>query len=333
MENPPRICLTPTRNEAWIIKQFLAATNTWADRTIVADQGSTDGTWEQLESAPKVEAVVNDSPNYDEAYRQRLLIDKARQIPGKRILLALDADEALSANCLDSKEWEKIAAAKPGTVLRFRWVNVLPGFQKAWIPNEKTAFGFIDDGSNHTGDRIHSRRVPWPANADVLDLEEIVILHFQYVAWDRVVSKHRWYQAWEALNDPNKRALQIFRQYNHMYGSWEPSEIHPLKPEWLARYDQAGINFRAVTGEPVTWWDREVVRMISQHGPSRFRKLAIWDAEWNQIAERIGVKGVDLSDPRSCFERLAHRILTATQKHRANWGVRGFEKLLRTTGW
>ena len=50
-----KICLSPTRNEAWIINQFLAAAKTWADHVVVADQGSTDGTLKHLESAPGVE--------------------------------------------------------------------------------------------------------------------------------------------------------------------------------------------------------------------------------------------------------------------------------------
>lgn len=133
-ESCHRICLTPTRNEAWIIKHFLAASSQWADHIIVVDQGSSDGTLEQLQNTSGTDVVLNESPTFDEGHRQRLLINRARQIAGKRILIALDADEVLSANCLESKEWERIADAKPGTVLRFRWVNVLPEFQKAWIP-------------------------------------------------------------------------------------------------------------------------------------------------------------------------------------------------------
>ena len=46
------VCLTPTRNESWIIKQFVAAAELWASHIIVADQGSTDGTLQQLQSTP-----------------------------------------------------------------------------------------------------------------------------------------------------------------------------------------------------------------------------------------------------------------------------------------
>jgi len=328
-----RICLTPTRNESWIIKPFLAAAKCWADHIIVADQGSTDGTLQELQRTAGVQTLVNESPAYDEAQRQRLLINAARKISGKRIFIALDADEALSANCLPSAEWQRLAEAKPGTVLRFRWVNILPRFKQAWIPSEPTALGFIDDGSEHTGEKIHSRRVPWPANSPVIDLAEVVVLHFQYVAWERMLSKHRWYQAWEALNHPQKAPLEIFRKYHHMYGSWDASEIHPVKPEWLDGYERAGVSFRSLQGEPVTWWDKELLQMLREHGTARFRKLDIWDKDWNEVAHTLGLNGADFRDPRSATEKTVHRLLAATQKRRANLGVRALERSLRSLGW
>ncbi len=332
-ETCQRVCLTPTRNESWVIKKFLAASKCWADRVIVADQGSTDGTLEQLQGTSGVEVVINDSPTFDELHRQRLLIEQARRFDSRRVLIALDADEALSSNCVQSKEWERVSQAEPGTLLRMRWVNILPGFKQAWIPDAPLLCGFIDDGSEHTGRRIHNPRVPCPAGAPVIDLKEVVVLHFQYVVWERMLSKNRWYQAWEYTKHQKKSPLDIFREYNHMYGGWEKNEIYPVQPEWLEGYDRAGIDYRSLACEPVTWWDREIIQMLCQHGPAHFRKLAIWEKDWSTIADMIGVKAVDLSDPRSRSEKIVHRLLVATQKRRTNWGVRGLERFLRATGW
>lgn len=326
------ICLTPARNESWIIKSFAAAARTWADNIIVADQLSIDGTRDLLQSAPRVKVVINDSPIYSEHIRQNLLLRHARELPGKRILFGLDADEALSANCTETEDWKKLAAAKPGTVIRMRWANILPGFTQAWIPPEPTIFGFVDDNCVHVGQRIHGPRVPAPAGAPVLDLSDIVVLHFQYVAWERMESKHRWYQAWEHAQVREKRPLEIFRQYNHRRG-WPRDEIHEIRPEWLAGYERAGIDFRSVKPEPVTWWDREIVQMLREHGPDHFRRVAIWNKDWNAVASQLGLVGVDFSDPRSPLEKVAHCLLPRTQNYRANWGVRGFERLLRATGW
>ena len=330
---PVRICVTPVRNESWIIERFLAAAKSWADEVIVADQGSTDGTLETLRRTPGVRTVINDSPVFDERVRQRLLLNSARQIKGRRILVGLDADEALSANFATSDEWRQLESIPPGTILRFKWVNILPGFERAWIPPEPRAFGFIDDGSAHEGKRIHSPRVPQPAGSPVLDLLDVVVLHFQYVAWQRMASKQRWYQVWEHLQHRQKGPLQIFREYSHMYGSWDPSEIHPVRPEWLEGYQQRGIDFRSLASEPTPWWDFEVLQILNEHGSDRFRKLDIWDRDWNAVAALTGTTGSDFSDPRSPFERVAHRLLKATQGHRSHVAVRAFEALLRRTGW
>ena len=76
-----------------------------------------------------------------------------------------------------------------------------------------------------------------------------------------------------------------------------------------------------------------MLRILQEHGRERFRKIDIWDRDWNSVAALNGTTAVDLSDPRSTFERVAHRVLKATQGRRANVAVRAFEKLLRSTGW
>lgn len=331
-ESTAVICLTPTKNEAWVINHFLEANSTWADRLVIADQGSTDGTLERLRTAPNVTLVVNDSAVFDERHRQTLLIHQARTFPGRRILIALDADEALSANALQSPEWQKILSAPPGTVLRFKWVNVLPGFETAWVPGH-TVFGFVDDGSEHTPQRIHSRRVPCPDGAPTMDLDDIVVLHFQYTAWDRMASKHRWYQVWELLEQPWRGPLDIFRHYHHMHGSWQPDEIQRVDPRWLEGYHRIGIDYRRLQGEALTWWDRELVHLLITHGPERFRQLAIWDKDWRAAATLLGLDATNLSDPRSVTDKVIHRLLMLTQKHRGSIPVRLFERLLRVSGW
>ena len=326
-----RLCLTPTRNERWIIAPFLAAARRWATRVIIADQGSTDGTREFLESAHGVEVLRNPSVHYDEAGRQRLLLGAARRVEGPRFLLGLDADEALSANSAGSADWARIAAAAPGTVVRLRWVNLLPGLREAWIPPGHTAFGFIDDGSPHEGRAIHSPRVPCPAGAPVLDLNEIVVLHFQYTAWERMRSKQRWYQAWELLN--GGRPLETYRRYHHMHGGWPREEIVPVDPAWLAGFADLGADFDRLQPESIPWWDRELVALLARHGPGRFRRIAIWDRDWNAVARELGDKSPALDDPRGAFERSVHRLLALTQSRRDGWTARGLERALRLAGW
>ena len=53
--------------------------------------------------------------------------------------------------------------------------------------------------------------------------------------------------------------------------------------------------------------------MLREHGPERFRRIAIWDQEWNEMAAHIRTNGADLSDPRSAWEKTVHRLLKTTQ--------------------
>src|SRR5580693_6112239 len=122
---PNLICLTPIKNEAWELDVFLKCTSLWADYIILADQNSTDGSQEIAKKYPKVRLIENKSNEYDEAKRQRLLIDEARKIEGPRILFALDADEVFSANYLQSSDWQQIINSKPGDVFGFQWANIM----------------------------------------------------------------------------------------------------------------------------------------------------------------------------------------------------------------
>lgn len=326
------LCLTPVKNEAWILRQHLEASRIWADRTIVADQLSTDGSRDIVRAAPNAELVCNDSPVFDENHRQKLLLNAARKVPGKRILLGLDADETLSSNATSSREWQQILDAPPGTVLRFRWVNVMPDFKTAWIPPNLITCGFVDDGSEHQGKRIHSSRVPHPPGAPALECKEIVVLHFQYVVWERMRRKQRWYQAWEHHKHGTKGPLAIFREYNHMMGSWDRTELFPMDPTWLAGYDARGISYRNLRSEEVTWWDREILDFMSKAGPAHFRRIALWDQDWTKVAALAQVAG-DFRDPRNLYERLVHRLLGASQGHRSSLLTRALEHVLRRQGW
>ena len=332
--DPVLFCLTPVKNEAWILDRFLACASLWADHIVVADQGSTDGSVEIARSYPKVTLVHNASPGYDEGARQRLLIETARSIPaqGPRILLALDADEFLSANWTESPEWKGVLAASPGTGLTFNWMNVAPEVTRGWPSPEPIPFGFVDDGAPHEGDTIHSRRLPMPEGAPVVHLQDLVILHYQYTDWARMRSKQRWYQCWERLRYPAKRPITLYRQYHHMDAAIRAAR--PLRSEWLAGYEEAGIDMRTVESAPYYWWDEELVELFNAHGAEHFRRLDVWDVEWDVLRRQMGyVSFGSLSDPRSTSERVVHRWLGRTQPAAMSLPVRAIQRMLKPFGW
>ena len=102
--NPSIICITPIKNEAWILDRFLKCASTWADHIIMADQGSTDGSLEIIQHYPKVRLVEAPCQEFNMGKMRQALLEMARTIPGPRIIISLDADESLSANWKDSTE-------------------------------------------------------------------------------------------------------------------------------------------------------------------------------------------------------------------------------------
>jgi len=332
--DPTLICLTPVKNEAWILERFLACASTWADHIIVADQQSTDGSREIARSFDKVTLIDNDTPAYDEQARQRLLIDAARAIPvsGQRVLIALDADEILTANWMSSPEWQSAINSDPGTVLGFRWVNVAPNVSGGWLDDDVKPFGYVDDGRPHRGQKIHSPRVPVHQDSPWLTLEDVRVLHYQYANWDRMESKQRWYQCWERIHNPDKRPITIYRQYNFMHA--DVQQAQPLDDEWLQGYEDRGIDMRGIESQSHYHWDRDVVEMLREHGAGAFEKIAIWDVDWTEKGRAMGldVNG-EVADPRDPFTQRVHQWLRKTQAHHSNVLVRGAQKLLQLRGW
>ena len=137
ISKPLLICMTPIRNEAWLLHAFLNAASLWADHIIVADQQSTDGSRDIALSYPKVTLIDNNNPDFNEAERQKLLIDKAREIEGDKVLFGLDADEIFTANYQKTADWNKILTSKPGDVFWFKWAEIRPDKKTYW-ESEKT---------------------------------------------------------------------------------------------------------------------------------------------------------------------------------------------------
>lgn len=326
------ICVTPVRNEAWILERFLGCASVWADHILVADQGSTDGSRAIVGRFPKAVLIENDSPVYDEGARQALLLREARRFPGPRLIVALDADEALAADALERTQWRELTRSPPGTVGLFPWVNLLPGAHAAWVPPEPIAFAFMDDGTAHTGSPIHSTRVPVPAGAPRRIMDDVPVLHFQHVHWRRMKSKQRWYQCWELLNERGKRPVQIYRQYHRM-DAFPRAQIVPVQPRWLNAYVHMGTDPCAADDTLAPPWDAEVAGWIAEHGRQTFRRLDIWD-DWEDVAHSAGgAPPGTLGDPRSRLERTIHRWLRRTQPRAHARSVRMVQKLLIPMGW
>ena len=329
------ICLTPIKNEAWILDRFLKCASLWADHIIIADQGSTDNSREIALCYPKVTLVENPSSSFNEPERQKILLDAARKIPGFHLLISLDADECLTSNFRSSTEWQTVLNAVSGTIICFHRVNLLPNMKSYWLEGKdglNFPFGFVDDGSKYVGDKIHSKRVPTPVNAPMIYLRDIKVLHYQFTHWERMQSKHRWYQCWERINRSSRKSIEIYRQYHHMDAL--QNQVQPLPESWLSEYVAEGIDMTSIRRESIFWWDREILDWLSKYGTKTFKHEAIWDVDWSKLASAVGsCSETSYADPRNRFDKFIHRWLKKSQPRTTQLSVRFIERVLSLLGW
>jgi hypothetical protein len=326
---PTIICLTPVRNESWILDRFLKATSLWADYIIIADQMSTDGSREIARKYPKVILVDNPSEIFNEPERQRLLIHEARKIEGPRLLITLDADEIFTPNVLTSPEWQTIMDSKPGIIFKFQLANFRPDLRNMWNVSS-FPLGYMDDGYEHKStDKIHSSRIPLPCDSKVIILNQIKVIHFQFTSWQRMRAKHRWYQALERIHFPYKSAVDIFRTYHHMYSIPE-SEIVPIPDEWINDYNKLDIDITSVNYETINWFEKQSLDFIEQYGAREFRKINIWDVNWQEIAYRW--EKIDpqfYKDPRNMIDKCIQSWLLKTQPSIRRKSIERIDKIIK----
>ena len=326
---PIIICLTPVKNEAWILDDFLKATSLWADHIIIADQMSTDESREIALKYSKVRLIENNSEQFNELERQKLLIDEARKIEGKRLLITLDADEIFSSEIFDSKEWEQILLSKEGTVIEFQWANLYPDMKKIWYGHYFPG-GYMDDGSEHNSqNKIHSARIPIPKGHKKIIINDFKIMHFQFINKERVDGKNRWYQCNERVIYPNKSAVEIFRMYHQHYNIDEQQYVD-IPNQWIAYYKEKGIDISSMEKEPKIWFDEKVLDMFDQYRTAHFKHLRIWWVDWQEIARKWGRTDVKrYKDPRSLLDKIIQWWLLKTQPYyKKKKNIRRMDRLI-----
>lgn len=326
-QRPKVICLTPVKNEAWILERFLKLASLWADHIIIADQMSTDGSREIASRFDKVILVDNTSEAFNEPERQKLLIDEARKIPGPRLLITLDADECFTPNFQTSPEWDTMLKTKPGTTVKFRLIDLHPDLKRMRI-SILYPWGYLDNGSEHIGKKIHSTRLPMNECGNILILNDINVLHFADVNKERNLRKYNWYQCYERITFPKKSSVEIARMYNRLYDN---SNYIPLPEEWLKEYSYMGIDVTSIEEEPVYWWDEKVLDYFDNYGTKFFIRENIWKTDWSKIAGLLGRNNVQkYRVPNSKLYKKLRTLLAITQNSRRKWYIRLIDWVLKT---
>ncbi|MFM7366008.1 MAG: glycosyltransferase family 2 protein [Cuspidothrix sp.] len=277
---PKIVVITPVKNEAWILDRFLSVTSQFADHIIIADQNSTDGSQAICKKYPKVILIENKSEKFNEAERQLLLIETARNLVQEhKILLALDADEILAANATQTASWQTILQSKPGTVLFFEKPDLFDTTHQCIRTGILTPLGYVDDGAEHQPQKIHSVRIPTPEYATRLHIHDIKVLHYAFVRLDAHASKIRMYSVIEnILKDTNPLSRRLRHPYKFDY--LKIGKLQACPHEWFDNWEDLNIDMHTIIKQKYYSYDFEVLRYFYQYGCRRFWIEDIWKYDW-----------------------------------------------------
>ena len=341
MNNRPKIVvLTPVRNEAWILKRFLAVTSAFADHIIIADQHSTDESRDICKGFQKVWLIENAATEYNEWARQKLLIEEARRrVPSPRILLALDADEILAADGSALQGWSDMLHAAPGTVLWFEKPDLCITTRECnRFYDHYWPLGYVDDGAEHSASLIHSRRVPCTDSSHHLKVHDVKFLHYNMVRPAANMAKRRMYCVIEALAG-TKSWVRRMLEYRSGTDWTKQGPLEPCPESWFDGWERMGIDMHTVPQSPFHWQDVEVLGKMKEFGEGRFYHEDIWDFDWEAcrrwaVKEGIqNVPNVPIKGPGSLwrmFLKVSHVTLGSL---RTSYRLIGrFRSRLRKTG-
>lgn len=329
MNKPLLICMTATRNYGWVTSVFLKANSLWADYIIIADQHSTDGTREMSLKYSNVILLDNDDIEYSETKRSELLISRARQIEGDKILFFLAIDEILSANFRETLDWQKILQSKKGDVFFFYWANLCSDTQNYWSSKDSKnnpfymARMFHDDDItpyDNEGLDMHTHCIPYPKDEanHVFFVNDFRILHFGDFNENWNKAKQRFYQFVD-FDKNNRNITTLSRMYNRWDGKIQTNE---LPQHWIYNKEKHGFNlFEEVNTKEQPFLDQYVLSFIKENGIQRYSNLDVWDKSF--------LEKYNIIDPRPFWIKIVHLYFHLTIKYTSSYIVRMIDKILK----
>jgi glycosyltransferase involved in cell wall biosynthesis len=250
------------KNETWVIRYTLAALSEFVDKIVVIDDGSTDDTVEVCREFPKVvEIFCNGFRNenrVDEARDWNRMTTLARR-HGAEWILYTDADEMLEPAVKDFVR--KLPELRMYDMIRFRKVSPWKGIEV--YRTDKARF---DHRASDTLNPIiaraacqirwHDGRGGWlrklakriargeralpslgrgfpdGVGERVLDVDDLVSVHFNHLSMDRLARKQVFYALVEKRMKPYRSREDIVQWVSQGW-SEEGIRTAPVKPEWL----------------------------------------------------------------------------------------------------
>lgn len=336
----PVIVLCPARNEGENLRALLPTWLTFADHVIIADQSDDDQVIRAAEPYPNVLVVPNPDSDFHEGSRILLLSQTARERFGEGIFLSLDADETLSANVLDSKEWRAFRASPPGTTGSFPWVTL-------WRSSERYVTGdgiggpypnrlaFVDDGRTDFPTTVMhgARGIGLDDTSKEFIFEDVVILHYLALDFDRLNQKQNWYKCWWLNKNPKYYHVNRNHAWPHLISD---ADTAPTPDEWFSGYEDLGLTVRTIAREPgPSWYQVDVLRWMAERSPEFYHGVDMWEGEdWEAVRQDAvarGVEGVPASPivPASSARVAYQRALRFTARQGSSLPWKAFRFALR----
>lgn len=279
--------LVPGRNESARIEFCLRGLSDYTDAIVYLDDCSDDDTVNVVESLAeecRVERILCKSSWYrDEPGDRNKLLRAGREIGGTHFVV-IDADEAFTGNCREDEFLRKwILALKPGEQLALQWIQLWRSVAEyrtdaasTWTNRYKRCI-FCDDGrSLYRSKFIHTSRIP-KMKGKSFDLKSgnVGLLHFQFVDWQNLELKQKWYQYLERIRDPKKDVTELNRKYG---ASLDESgiELSAVPCEWLN-----GCRFMDASSHevPDVWRQKQIRDWEESYGQDFFKQLSLYNSE------------------------------------------------------
>jgi hypothetical protein len=315
-----RLLLTPVKNEAALLGAFLDHHAPLFERILVADQGSTDGTWDIAKSHPKVLAIRNPDSGYNENFRRRLLLDEARRIDPDAFIAGLDADEFLLT---DPEKWESVCQGWvrdfPNDALQLPWMCLAPNGRE-WFAL-KNIFCRPGGGGSLPKSEIHLPRVPLGANTRFCS--EVPVLHLNVFWPRRQQMKTWWYMALEvqkfgAVSIDSRRLYRRSGTGEYPNRQFVPADHAAAISNILRRID--------LQDTWDTWHKKCILEMLEKDSAHGLRQAPIWDYPWRC---ELSCAGQPEHPGPSLIGHIADWWIDATNGRRHHPTVRAIDSILR----
>lgn len=274
------IGLVPGRNEEARIAFCLRALSKFTDAIVYLDDCSDDATVETVEALAEecgvARIIQKDAWYRDEPGDRNALLEAGRALGGTHFVV-IDADEALTANCLKGDLLKsRILALKPGEQLALHWIQLWRSVghyrddQSVWSNSFKRCI-FCDDGkANYQSNFIHTSRIPKLKGKRVkLKGENVGLLHFQFVNWSNLELKQRWYRCLERVRDPEKSIAAINAKYADSVDETDLG-LSASSTDWFEGYD---FFDPTIFDLPDTWRLSQMEEWGQAHGADYFDGL------------------------------------------------------------